>query len=108
MRLFLCDDFLLKNNFAKTLYHNYAKDLPIIDYHCHLPPAQINMDHKFQNIAQIWLYGDHYKWRAMRTNGGGRGIVRAAHATLKMYQCHVVRFRHAGLPHPPRPGAGLP
>ena len=68
MPSFLCDDFLLKSNFAKTLYHNYAKDMPIIDYHCHLPPADIASDHKYQNLSQIWLYGDHYKWRAMRTN----------------------------------------
>ena len=69
MTSFLSDDFLLKSNVAKTLYHNYAKDMPIIDYHCHLPPADIATDHKFQNLTQIWLYGDHYKWRAMRTNG---------------------------------------
>lgn len=69
MTEFLSDDFLLKTNFAKTLYHNYAKNMPIIDYHCHLPPAEIATDHKYQNLTQIWLYGDHYKWRAMRTNG---------------------------------------
>lgn len=69
MTSFLSDDFLLKTNFAKTLYHNYAKDMPIIDYHSHLSPADIASDHKYQNMTQIWLYGDHYKWRAMRTNG---------------------------------------
>jgi glucuronate isomerase len=62
-------DFLLDTATAKKLYHDYAKQMPIIDYHCHLPPAQIADDSKFENITQAWLYGDHYKWRAMRTNG---------------------------------------
>lgn len=66
---FLSDDFLLQTDFAKILYHQYAKDLPIIDYHNHLPPAQINANEKFENISKIWLAGDHYKWRAMRTYG---------------------------------------
>ena len=66
---FLSDDFLLQNDFAKILYHQYAKDLPIIDYHNHLPPNEINGNKKFENISKIWLAGDHYKWRAMRTFG---------------------------------------
>ncbi len=53
----------------KKLYHNYAKDLPIIDYHCHLSPQEIYENTKFENITKVWLYGDHYKWRAMRANG---------------------------------------
>ncbi len=69
MKQFLDENFLLKNKFAQQLYHEYAKDMPIIDYHCHLPQSQIASDHQFQNITQAWLYGDHYKWRAMRTNG---------------------------------------
>ncbi|TNF41923.1 MAG: glucuronate isomerase, partial [Cytophagales bacterium] len=66
---FLSDDFLLKNEFAKILYHDYAKELPIIDYHNHLPPSEIRQNKKFENISKIWLAGDHYKWRAMRTLG---------------------------------------
>lgn len=66
---FLSDDFLLHNEYAKTLYHQYAKDLPIIDYHNHLPPAEINANKSFENISKVWLAGDHYKWRAMRTFG---------------------------------------
>ncbi len=66
---FITEDFLLQNDFAKTLYHTYAKDLPIIDYHCHLPPDDIARNRQFGNITQVWLYGDHYKWRAMRTLG---------------------------------------
>jgi len=69
MKNFLDDNFLLDSPAAEKLYHGYAKDMPIIDYHCHLPPAPIASDHRFENISQPWLYGDHYKWRAMRTNG---------------------------------------
>ncbi len=69
MKNFLDENFLLKNRTARQLYHEYAKEMPVIDYHCHLSPAQIANDHKFGNITQAWLYGDHYKWRAMRTNG---------------------------------------
>lgn len=66
---FMDENFLLNSDAAERLYHDYAKDMPIIDYHCHLPPAQIAADTRFENITQAWLYGDHYKWRAMRTNG---------------------------------------
>ncbi len=69
MKQFVDENFLLKNKTAETLYHDYAKAMPIIDYHCHLPQQQIAEDINFQNITQAWLYGDHYKWRAMRTNG---------------------------------------
>lgn len=69
------DDFLLQNPFAVRLFHGYAKDLPIIDYHNHLPPDQIAGDHRFANITQAWLAGDHYKWRAMRTLGIGEEYI---------------------------------
>ena len=69
MKKFLDENFLLETVTAQTLYHEYAAGLPIVDYHCHLPPDQIAMDSNFQNLTQIWLYGDHYKWRAMRANG---------------------------------------
>jgi glucuronate isomerase len=65
----ITENFLLTTDAGVRLYHEYARDLPIIDYHCHLPPAQIADDHRFKNLAEIWLYGDHYKWRAMRANG---------------------------------------
>lgn len=68
-KTFLTDDFLLTNSFAKKLYHNYAKSLPIIDYHCHLSPKDIAENRTFENMSQLWLAGDHYKWRAMRTLG---------------------------------------
>jgi glucuronate isomerase len=69
MKPFICDDFLLTNDTAKTLYHSYAKSLPIIDYHNHLSAKEIFEDITFGNIAQAWLGHDHYKWRAMRSNG---------------------------------------
>ncbi|WP_102868560.1 glucuronate isomerase [Pseudovibrio exalbescens] len=69
MSSFLTEDFLLHSAVARELYHDYAKDMPIIDYHCHLPPRQIADDYQFANLGEIWLKGDHYKWRAMRTNG---------------------------------------
>ncbi|MBV9497050.1 MAG: glucuronate isomerase [Acidobacteria bacterium] len=66
---FVHDDFLLETDVARDLYHRAVADLPIIDYHCHLPVAQIASDHRFRSITEIWLDGDHYKWRAMRANG---------------------------------------
>ncbi|MBN2301453.1 MAG: glucuronate isomerase, partial [Lentisphaerae bacterium] len=63
------DNFLLENEWAKKLYFEHAANMPIIDYHCHLSPADIAADRRWENLTQIWLYGDHYKWRAMRTNG---------------------------------------
>ncbi len=69
MKTFLTEDFLLRTDFAKSLYHDYAKSLPIIDYHNHLIPQDIANNRVFENISQVWLAGDHYKWRAMRTLG---------------------------------------
>ena len=69
MTPFLDDDFLLQTSTARKLYHDYAADLPIIDYHNHLEPALIAANHQFANITEAWLAGDHYKWRAMRANG---------------------------------------
>ncbi len=69
MKKFLDKNFLLETKTAEKLYHQYAAKMPIIDYHCHLNPEEISSNKKFENLTQIWLYGDHYKWRAMRTNG---------------------------------------
>lgn len=66
---FIHDNFLLENKYAEELYHNYSKNQPIIDYHNHLPPQQIAEDTVFENITKVWINGDHYKWRAMRTLG---------------------------------------
>ncbi|NCT75227.1 MAG: glucuronate isomerase [Chitinophagaceae bacterium] len=69
MKKFLDENFLLRTKTAQQLYHEYAKQMPVIDYHNHLSPQQIAEDKQFGNLTQAWLYGDHYKWRAMRTNG---------------------------------------
>lgn len=69
MKTFMDEDFLLKNETARKLFHDYAKDMPIIDYHCHVSPKEIYENKKFNNITEVWLYGDHYKWRAMRSLG---------------------------------------
>ena len=66
---FITDDFLLHNKTARTLYRKYAEPQPILDYHCHLPPGDVAADRRFNNLFEIWLEGDHYKWRAMRANG---------------------------------------
>lgn len=67
--VFITKNFLLLNEAAEELYHEHARDLPIVDYHCHLPPKDVADDRKFRNMTEIWLAGDHYKWRALRTNG---------------------------------------
>lgn len=69
MKKFMDENFLLTNSVAQTLYHDYSEKMPIIDYHCHINPKEIFEDKKFKNITQVWLYGDHYKWRQMRTFG---------------------------------------
>ena len=74
MKPFLDDNFLLDTKTAERLFHDYAKDQPIIDYHCHLPAEQVANNHQFATLTQIWLNGDHYKWRAMRSNGVPEGF----------------------------------
>ena len=69
MRTFLDENFLLTTPTAETLYHRYAAKMPIMDYHCHVSPKEIYEDRRFENITEVWLSGDHYKWRIMRSNG---------------------------------------
>lgn len=69
MNNFIHDDFMLQNETAKKLFHNHAEKLPIIDYHCHLSPKEVAEDHRFKTITELWLGGDHYKWRLLRANG---------------------------------------
>ena len=78
MKAFMDKDFLLETDTAKHLYHDIAKDMPIIDYHCHISPKEIYEDVRFESLDQVWLggrqpdgsyFGDHYKWRVMRSNG---------------------------------------
>ncbi|MEX2015104.1 MAG: glucuronate isomerase, partial [Candidatus Hydrogenedentales bacterium] len=66
---FIHDNFLLETTAAQRLFHTYASPQPIIDYHCHLPPKDVAEDRRFANLFEIWLEGDHYKWRAMRASG---------------------------------------
>ena len=68
MKKFMDENFLLKTETAQELYHNHAAKMPIIDYHCHLIPKMVADDYQFKSITEIWLGGDHYKWRAMRSN----------------------------------------
>ncbi len=75
MREFITENFLLKTGAARRLYFDFARDMPIFDYHCHLPVADIAANRGFENLTQAWLAGDHYKWRAMRTNGTAERLV---------------------------------
>jgi glucuronate isomerase len=86
MKNFLDDNFLLPNKAAERLYHDYAKQMPIIDYHCHLPPDQIAQDIRFENLTQIWLYGDHYKWRALRANGVNETYITGNKSDLEKFE----------------------
>ncbi|MFK5216191.1 glucuronate isomerase [Glaesserella parasuis] len=86
MKEFMCEDFLLSNDIARTLYHDYAKDQPIFDYHCHLSPKEIAENRQFKDLAEIWLEGDHYKWRAMRTAGIDEHLITGNASHLEKYQ----------------------
>ena len=86
MKPFLDDDFLLHTATARTLYHEFAKPMPIIDYHNHLPPEQIAGNRQFENLTQIWLAGDHYKWRAMRANGVAEHYITGAASDREKFQ----------------------
>ncbi|MDB5262049.1 MAG: glucuronate isomerase [Adhaeribacter sp.] len=83
---FLDENFLLQSSTAQKLYHEFAKAMPIIDYHNHLPPDQIAQDKRFENITQAWLYGDHYKWRAMRTNGVEEAYITGNKSDFEKFQ----------------------
>lgn len=86
MKAFLDQDFLLKTETAKRLFHDFAADMPIIDYHCHLSPKDISEDRIFNNLSEVWLHGDHYKWRAMRTNGIDEGYCTGEKSDLEKFQ----------------------
>lgn len=94
MKEFLSEDFMLESETAKRLYFEYARDMPIYDYHCHLPPAQIATDHRFANMSEIWLAGDHYKWRAMRTNGVPERLVTGTAGDREKFQAWAETVPH--------------
>ena len=75
MSKFMTEDFLLNTETARVLYHEHAEQMPIIDYHCHIPAADILNDVKFENITKLWLAADHYKWRLIRANGEDESLV---------------------------------
>jgi len=86
MKKFLSRDFLLETETARQLFHDYVADLPIIDYHCHLSPRLIAENHQFANLAEIWLQGDHYKWRAMRFNGINESFITGNQSDRNKFQ----------------------
>lgn len=86
MHTFLSDDFLLQTETARRLYHEFAKKQPIFDYHCHLPVEEISTDKNFLNLTEIWLNGDHYKWRAMRANGISEKFITGSASDKEKFQ----------------------
>lgn len=80
------NDFLLSTDMAKTLYHDYAENMPILDYHCHIDPREIYEDRKFDNITQVWLGADHYKWRQLRSNGVDERFVTGSGSDREKFQ----------------------
>ena len=86
MNLFLTEDFLLQTRTARALYHDFAENMPIFDFHCHLPIAEIAADKTFENLTDIWLRGDHYKWRAMRANGIAERLITGDAADFEKFQ----------------------
>lgn len=97
MKAFMNDDFLLSTDVAQRLYHDYAKSLPIFDYHCHLSPKDIAENRQFNDLTEIWLEGDHYKWRAARTAGvperfitGMRLIMKNISIGQRLFPCVLV------------------
>ncbi len=83
--MFINDNFLLGTDAARELYHRHAAQLPIIDYHCHLSPKMVAEDHQFTTITELWLGGDHYKWRAMRANGVNERYITGEASVLEMF-----------------------
>ena len=86
MSTFINPDFLLGNKFARELYHESAENLPIIDYHCHLIPQQVAENHKFADITEVWLGGDHYKWRALRGNGVDEDYITGGRSSREKFE----------------------
>ncbi|WP_221568511.1 glucuronate isomerase [Alkalihalobacillus sp. TS-13] len=89
MKTFISEDFLLTNDYAVELYHNYAKNLPIIDYHNHLPIEEINQNKSFNNLTEIWLADDHYKWRLLRADGVDERFIMGNSTVKEKYMAWV-------------------
>ena len=86
---FIHEDFLLHSRAARTLFHDYAEDMPIIDYHCHLPPQEVAEDRRWDNLADLWLGGDHYKWRALRSNGVDERLITGDASPREKFQAYA-------------------
>ena len=95
MKAFMDKDFLLETEVAKKLYHNYAAKMPIIDYHCHLSPKEICEDRRFKNITEIMLGGDHYKWRAMRSNGISEDYMTGDKSDFEKFEAFAKTLKYA-------------
>ena len=92
---FFNDDFLLQSETSRKLYHDYAKDMPIFDFHCHLDPKAIYENGRFTDIAQAWLGGDHYKWRIMRTCGVGERFITGDATGLEKFKAYATALQYA-------------
>ena len=88
MESLINEDFLLGNGYARELYHESAEKQPIIDYHCHLVPQQVAENHRFADITEVWLGGDHYKWRALRGNGVGEDFITGNRSSCNLRYCN--------------------
>lgn len=95
MKTFLDADFLLQNETAKQLFHDHASKMPIIDYHCHLIPQQIAENYQFKDLTEIWLGGDHYKWRAMRANGVNEAFITGDKPAYEKFEKWADTLQHA-------------
>ena len=91
---FIHEDFLLGTKTARHLYHKYAEAEPIFDYHCHIPPRDIAENRRFKNLFEIWLEGDHYKWRAMRTNGVAEHLCTGAAGPFDKFKAWAATVPH--------------
>ena len=94
MQEFMGKDFLLSNDTAKHLYHDYAEKMPIIDYHCHISQAEIYDNKQFKTITEVWLGGDHYKWRQMRANGIDEKYITGDASDLEKFKAWAKTLSH--------------
>src|SRR6056297_240420 len=95
MKTFITDDFMLQNDTARELYHSYAKEMPIFDFHCHLPPKEIAENSRYYSITDVWLGGDHYKWRAMRSDGVDERAVTGDGDDWEKFKAWAATLQHA-------------
>ena len=94
MKQFMDENFLLDTKTAQDLFHNHAAKMPIIDYHCHLVPQMVAEDYKFNSITELWLGGDHYKWRAMRSNGVSEDYCTGKNLKNGLKPFHILSVTH--------------